>query len=43
MQLHTVALGKVSTLNHEPLDDTVEDGAFIAISLLACGQSPDGL
>lgn len=39
----TVALGKVTTLDHEVLDDTVEGGALVAKALLASGKSSEVL
>jgi len=36
----TVASGKVSALNHEVLDDSVEYAALISIALLASSQKP---
>ena len=39
----TVALGEVTTLDHELLDDTVECRALIAVALLAGGQSAEVL
>jgi hypothetical protein len=35
----SVAVGEVTTLDHELLDDTVEGGALISEALLARGQS----
>ena len=34
----SVAVGEVTTLDHELLDDTVEGGALISEALLASGQ-----
>lgn len=36
-----IALGEVTTLDHEALDDTVEGGAFIAETALAGGKGPE--
>jgi hypothetical protein len=38
-----VALGEVTALDHELLDDTVEGGALVAEALLAGGQSAEVL
>jgi hypothetical protein len=38
-----VALGKVATLDHEILDDTVEGGALVAKALLASSKSSEVL
>lgn len=39
----TVALGEVTTLDHEVLDDTVEGGTLVAETLLASGQGAEVL
>lgn len=39
----TVALGEVTTLDHEVLDDTVESGALVAEALLASSKSSEVL
>jgi hypothetical protein len=39
----TIALGEVTTLNHEVLDDSVEDRALVAKALLAGGESSEVL
>jgi hypothetical protein len=39
----TVATGKITTLNHELLDDTMEAGAFVAKAFLACCQGTEVL
>jgi hypothetical protein len=38
-----VTLGKVTTLDHELLDDAVEGRALVTEALLASGQSPEVL
>lgn len=38
-----VALGEVSTLNHELLDHAVEVGALVAVAFLAGGQGAEVL
>ena len=38
-----VTLGKVTTLDHEVLDNTVEGGALIAKALLSSGKSPENV
>jgi hypothetical protein len=35
----SVAVGEITALDHELLDDTVESGALISETLLASGQS----
>jgi hypothetical protein len=38
-----VSTGKITTLNHELLDDTMEAGAFVAKAFLACCQGTEVL
>ena len=38
---HTVAVGEVTTLNHELLDDSVESRSLITETLFPCAQSTE--
>lgn len=37
----TITLGKVTTLDHKVLDDTMERGALVTEALLASSESPE--
>ena len=41
--LHTVAVGEVTTLDHELLDDSMESRALITESFFPCAQSTEVL
>ena len=41
--VHTIAVGKITTLDHELLDDPVESRPFITKALLPCAQSTEVL
>jgi hypothetical protein len=38
-----VSFGKITTLDHELFDDTMEAGAFVAKAFLACRQGTEVL
>lgn len=41
--VHTIAVGEVTALDHELLDDSVESRSFITKALFACAQSTEVL
>ena len=42
-RIHTIAIGKVTTLNHELLDHSVESRSLVAEPLFPCAQSTEVL